>query len=126
MWRGISFVRKGLITAQEFVDAADRQLKSRVPIGRLALEQKMLTMHQALEILTLQADDPKPFGQLAVEAGYISKKELAELLMLQNDRMLEFDEILVEMGVVEGAIATRVLSEAQSDAASDMMLCRVD
>ena len=66
MWFATYLYRQGLVSAPEILDAAVRQIDSRIPIGRLALEKKKMTVKQVAQVLRHQVDENKPFGRLAV------------------------------------------------------------
>ena len=101
MWFATYLYRNGLVSAEQVLDAAERQANERVPIGRLALEQKLLTVKQVAQVLSLQANERKPFGRIAVEHGLLSEADVAYLLMVQIDRTKPIDEYLVEMGAID-------------------------
>ena len=98
---GIHLVRRGVISSEQLVDAVDRQLNSRPPIGALAIETRRLSMHDVFEILRAQATSHEKFGQLAVELGHLRKNDIADLLAMQSERTRPIHELLLESGAVE-------------------------
>lgn len=98
----IALVRRGLITAAQFVDAVELQLKRRPRIGRLALETGKLTMKQVFAALEEQTRNNQPFGETVVELGFITRYQLNSLLRLQRDRTPSLAECLIELGAIDG------------------------
>ena len=115
MWFATYLYRNGLVSAEQVLEAAERQANDRVPIGRLALEQKLLTVKQVAEVLSLQANEHMPFGRLAVEHGLLSEADVAHLLMLQIDRTRPIDEYLMDMGAIDRQTMTEQFAQARRD-----------
>ena len=101
MYLEISLVRRGLISATQFVDAVELQLNRRPRLGRLALETGKLTMKQVFAALEEQTSNNKPFGETVVEMGFITRYQLNSLLRLQRDRTPSLAECLIELGAVD-------------------------
>jgi hypothetical protein len=93
---GVYLVRRGVITADQYVDACERQLDSRRKLGELALTYHKLSMKQVMELLEDQIELPLPFGQLAVQKGYLTDSQLLELLGLQTETCPSIADVLVE------------------------------
>jgi hypothetical protein len=104
---GIYLVRHGVITSDQFVDALDRQLHGRVPIGELAIKRGYLTMHQVFDILDRQAEDGRLFGQIAVDAGYLTESVLNDLLHEQAEYVPSFRIVLAEMRILPDDVIQR-------------------
>lgn len=103
MFFAMHLYRKGLVSADQVLEAVARQNESRVPIGRLAVQTKKMTIKQVAKVLAEQADRRELFGKLAVDMGFISEDDLARLLMVQNDQLKPLHEILVDMGAIDRA-----------------------
>lgn len=101
MYLEIALVRRGLITATQFVDAVELQLNRRPRLGRLALETGKLTMKQVFAALEEQTTNNKPFGETVVDLGFITRYQLNSLLRLQRDRTPSLADCLIEMGAVD-------------------------
>jgi hypothetical protein len=97
---GIYLVRRNLVTAEEFVAAAEQVIKNRVPIGRLAVEARYISVKQVFEVLDIQAVTGERFGEIAVRLGYLTDSQLAELLARQAARDETIGEVLVQMGAI--------------------------
>lgn len=93
---GVYLVRRGTITADQYVDACERQIDSRRKLGELALSYQMLSMKQVMGLLEDQLDSPLPFGQLAVQKGYLTDSQLLELLGLQIETCPSIADVLIE------------------------------
>jgi hypothetical protein len=102
-------IRRGLITADEFVDATERQAESRPTLGELALRNRKLSMQQVFAVLAAQVDSPKPFGRLAVEMGFLSDAERLSLLGKQVDLCPAFADVLVDQHVLDPDTVRREL-----------------
>ncbi len=98
---GLYLKKKGIISADQLVDALEAQLHALVPIGQLALEEGILSARDIFDVLRAQSDSPHVlFGELAIELGLMSRDQLMRLLMLQSDRKRSLTDILVWQGVI--------------------------
>jgi hypothetical protein len=98
---GVYLVRRGLITADDYVDAHEEQSAARRRLGELALSSRKLTMRQVLSILDAQLDTARPFGQLAVDKGYLTHDQVMELLGLQSELCPSISDILIEKQIID-------------------------
>jgi hypothetical protein len=102
---GLYLKKKGIITAEQLVAAAEIQLNNLVPIGQLALEENILSARDIFDVLLAQSTSPNQrFGELAIEIGLMSRDDLMRLLMIQSERKRPIADILV---------AQRVLTQQQ-------------
>jgi hypothetical protein len=106
---GIHLVRAGVLSADDFVDVVERQLRERPPLGMLAIEHHKLSMKQLFAVLEAQVEDPKPFGRLAVELGFLSQSDVLALVGLQSECGRPEAEHVVEMGLLDSATVAREL-----------------
>lgn len=111
----IALVRRGLITAAQFVDAVELQLNRRPRLGRLALETGKLTMKQVFAALEEQTSNNRPFGETVVALGYITRYQLNSLLRLQRDRTPSLADCLIELGVVDRELLARESSRFRQE-----------
>lgn len=98
----ISLVRKGIVTADDFVRALEMQIELRQPIGRICLEQKRLTMNQLFLVLAEGTGQKLPFGEIAIQLGFLTREDLAEMLLVQSERTPTLSECLVQAGALDG------------------------
>jgi hypothetical protein len=107
---------KGIISAEQLVAALEAQMKNRVPIGQLALEEGLLSARDIFEVLQAQSDSPhERFGELAVEMGLMMRDDVMRLLMIQADRKRPIAEILVAHGILnEQQLASELTAYRQS------------
>jgi hypothetical protein len=99
---GLYLKKKGIISAEQLVDAIEEQLNTLVPIGQLALEEGVLSARDIFEVLQAQNDSPhERFGELAVEMRLMTRDDLMRLLMIQADRKRPIADILVEQGILD-------------------------
>jgi hypothetical protein len=98
---GLYLKKKGLISAEQLVAAAEQQLTSLTRIGQLALEEGIISPRDIFYILRAQSEAPtQRFGDLAIEMGLMTRDELMRLLMIQTDRKRPIADILVSQGVL--------------------------
>jgi hypothetical protein len=104
---GIHLVRRGLLSAADFVDVIEQQLLSRPPLGELAIETHALTMKQLFQVLAAQVDVQRPFGAMAFELGYLQLEDVERLLGLQCERSRSLSELVIEMGLLDAETVER-------------------
>lgn len=98
---GLYLKKKGIISAEQFVEALEIQLTTPPRIGQLALEEGLISPRDILKVLLAQNVSPNVrFGELAIEMGLMTRDELMRLLMIQTDRKRPLAEILVKQGVI--------------------------
>jgi hypothetical protein len=104
---GLYLKKKGIISAEQLVDALEAQVHALVPIGQLALEEGILSARDIFDVLRAQTDSPSTlFGELAVELGLMNRDELMRLLMIQAERKKPIVEILIWQGAINRRQAT--------------------
>jgi hypothetical protein len=98
---GLYLKKRGVISAEQLVAAAEIQLSSLTRVGQLALEEAIVSPRDIFDILRAQSEAPdQRFGELAIEMGLMTRDELMRLLMIQADRKRSIAEILVSQGVL--------------------------
>jgi len=98
---GLYLKKKGLISAEQLVDALEAQMATMPRIGQLALEEGIVSPREIFEVLLAQSNSPSEmFGQLAIQMGFMTRNELMQLLMLQADRKQPLERILVAQGAL--------------------------
>jgi hypothetical protein len=113
---GLYLKKKGIISAEQLVDALEEQTKKLVPIGQLALEEGILMARDIFKVLQAQNDSPNVrFGDLAVEMGLMTRDDVMRLLMIQADRKRPLGEILASQKVLsEEQVAREMVAYRQS------------
>ena len=112
---GLYLVKKGRITANQFVEALEAQLASRPQLGALAIETGKLSVRQVFHVLRMQADRPEEmFGVLAQEAGFLREDDLAALLDCQTRRVLPLIQVIVNLGFCTAYEAEELFSGYRS------------
>jgi len=119
---GVYLVRRGLITADDYVDAREEMSKSRHKIGELALKSHKLTMRQVMSILEAQVDAPRPFGQLAVEKGYLTQDDVMELLDMQSKMCPSIAQVLAKRRILDKGTLREEGRRFQNEIAEDSMV----
>ncbi len=108
---GAFLVDKGVVDEATLFDALNEQRARRIPIGKLATVERLLTVKQVMAVLREQAGTDRRFGRIAVDLGYLSEAGLFELLELQDRRCPRIGEILVERGHLTAAERDNLLAE---------------
>lgn len=104
---GLYLKKKGVITADQLVDALEEQHGKLVSIGQLSMEEGILSAREVFTVLRFQRDLPHEyFGDVAVGMGMMRQSHLHRLLALQWQRKPPLGEILVRQ---------RILSQARVD-----------
>ena len=99
---GKYLVEREIINADEFYQAFKAQLASRPQLGTLAVQRRLLTMHQVFAVLEAQCDRPSElFGDLAVQMDFITSDNVAQLLREQSDLMKPFKDVLVDLEILD-------------------------
>jgi hypothetical protein len=98
---GQYLVNRGVVDEEAIIDALNIQRKRTIPIGKIGLEEKVLSFKEVFDILNAQVNTPKLFGEVAVELGYLTEKEVDRLLKIQQERRPHTGEILLEMNKLD-------------------------
>ncbi len=115
MFLGVTLVRCGMITADDFVAAIERQMDRRPRLGRLALDKGKLTMRQVFAVLEEQTISNKPFGETATALGFVTKRQITYLLRQQRELTPSFSECLVEIGAIDAETLERQRSNLRNE-----------
>ncbi len=110
---GKFLVNNGVLDEKAVYDAMNMQMKKKVPIGQIAVKERVLTINQVFNILNKQADTPKLFGEIAIDMGYLVKDGVEKLLAFQREDMPGIEEILVMMKKIDKKTCTDMLEKYQ-------------
>lgn len=98
-------------------EALNIQKSQIIPIGKIAIRDRMLTVNQVFEILNVQAETEihahlqKPFGKIAIERGYLDEPQVKGLLAIQKKIVQPIGEILVKMKKIDRDVLEKTLKE---------------
>ena len=107
-------VERGAATHGEVLAAIDQQLRSRLTIGRLALQLGVLDASQVFAVLARQTREPKArFGEVAIAMKVLTPKQVEELLFEQRKRTPPLESFLVRAGVIDADCAQRLRDELE-------------
>jgi hypothetical protein len=99
-------VEQGVATHAEVLAAIDQQLKSRQPIGRIALHMGLLDSAQVFSILAHQTRHPTlRFGEAGVALGILRPRDVDTLLTEQRRCTTPLEALLVKMGAFDADTA---------------------
>ena len=107
---GEYLVNRGVVQEKDVYDALDHQQRNRVPIGALALKNKILTMKQVMTVLNQQCDTNKLFGEMAVQLGFMREKDVEDLLEEQRKLCPPIGEVLLKLNRVDAKTLDRELT----------------
>jgi len=117
---GQFLLEKGVISAQQLLDALDAQRASNPTLGELAQQRGLLTAAQAKRVNERQRVEDRRFGDIAEDMGLLDSTQLGELLAAQKAQRKLFGEILVEQHTLDSARLETELAahrQEQEDAA---------
>jgi len=97
VWLLIDLITEELITPSQAHALLLRQLKERPPLGRLALEAKLLSVHQVFKVLSCCADSDARFGEASIQLGLLTVAQRDQLLGRQLSRQPSIEELVVDM-----------------------------
>ena len=98
---GLYLVKLGVITADQLVAALEIQHSRNVPIGQLAIEERLMSARDVFRVLQSQRDHPhERFGEIAVDLGLITYDELQRLLVIQMNRKPSLADVLLRQGAL--------------------------
>lgn len=105
-------VERGAATHGEVLAAIDRQLRSRLTIGRLALQLGVLDAPQVFAILARQTRGGTfRFGEVAIEMKLLTPRQVDELLLEQRKRTPPLESFLVRAAVLDAGRAKELREE---------------
>lgn len=117
---GMYLMRRGVISAEQLVDALEEQADRQPPLGQIAIEEGALSVRDVFEVLRAQSESSSNrFGDVAMERGLLTRRQIADLLMLQADRVRPLSEILIDLGAVDPAIVEAELEAYRRDRERD-------
>ncbi len=99
------------IDTNVILEALEIQQKQTIPIGRLAMDLRYMSVRQVMDTLFAQGDSTRLFGEIAIELGFITKENLITLLKSQKNEMPELIKILVDMKVIDHTQCDKLLTE---------------
>ena len=97
---GTFLVEQGMATPENIIHALDLQRAKQKPVGRIALEYRLLEMNQLFNILNRQADTQLRFCDIALALGYLTREQVDFIRSIQTGSRPKTGELLLEMGVL--------------------------
>ena len=90
-------MQEGIMDAEQVRELLARGDQDWIPIGKILVQEMILTMVQLMKVLEMQADQPRArLGDLAVSAGFCTEEDIAGALQLQRQRSRHPVEYLLE------------------------------
>ncbi|GAB5407245.1 MAG: hypothetical protein Aurels2KO_54760 [Aureliella sp.] len=108
--------QRGLVSAEQLADAICVVASRRKPIGQIALERRLLSMRQTMDVLAYQSDNPDlPFGRAAVQLEFLTEIDVTALLGIQEEKAPTLSEVLVELGHISSeSLVQAIVSQRES------------
>ncbi|MEL6348492.1 MAG: hypothetical protein AAFV53_35625 [Myxococcota bacterium] len=97
-----------LLSEQQLIQVIREQEKSQLPLGRLALEEGMLTVSQVFDALRRSADRGERFGEACMALGFLNRDQLIMLLGVQQTRLPSVQSLLIELDIFNADEVTRL------------------
>tara|TARA_Y100000294_G_scaffold57631_1_gene54520 strand:- start:237 stop:629 length:393 start_codon:yes stop_codon:yes gene_type:complete len=97
---GRFLISRNVVDEEVVRESLKLQRSKATVIGKLAMEEKILTLNQVFDILEKKLVKQKFFCQIAVELGFITKAIAHKLLQLQKKRLPPLGDILIEMKAI--------------------------
>lgn len=106
---------KGILTPQQALDSLETQKGTKVKLGTLAVEEKMLTTEQAETINRQQAAQNLHFGELAIKNGFLTQEQLDLLLDMQPRDYVILKQLLHDKGYAQAEAVDAALSAFEAE-----------
>lgn len=102
---GEKLVQRGKIHPRQLVSVLEEQVAARPGAVGVAVEAGYLSPHQAVELLSVMADEGSEFAEAATRELYLTEEEVGSVQALLRARTPRIGDILVRRGVVtEGEV----------------------
>jgi len=108
---GQFLVTNGVIDEEAVIEAMNIQMKQKIPIGQIALKEKILDVSQVYRVINEQIISPKLFGIIAIDLGYLNEKGLNKLLAIQRESLPRIGEILVKINKIDKETCSSMLEK---------------
>lgn len=104
-------LNKGVVTADQLIDAMKKEATSHIQLGTLAMHAGLMSADQIEDIRIAQTHTDKRFGELCVDKGYLTTDQVDELLAAQYPKYLLLGQILEEQKVFDQETFHALLQE---------------
>ena len=94
-------LNKGIVTADQLVNAMAKESSSHIQLGTLAMHASLMTADQIDDVRIAQTHTDKRFGEICIDKGYLTEDQVNELLASQYPKYLLLGQILEEQGVFD-------------------------
>ncbi len=92
---------RDILSEEDLIAALDRRRELTPPIGKIALQMRILTVKQVNRILMAQCDTGLRFGDQAVELGYLEPENVQGLLQMQVAQRPTAITALQDLGLLD-------------------------
>lgn len=97
-------VDRRLLDAGQVVEVMRAIGRRSPPIGRVAMEEGLMTMKAVMHTLQQQAGNPRErFGDVAIRLGYLDELQVKALVGCQAWRQPRVNQVVAELGFLSGA-----------------------
>jgi hypothetical protein len=103
-------LRRGELTAELAEKVRAEAGKLRIPLGRILMFKRILSVREVNQVLERQNAHPEQrFGSIVLELGLISERQLVEVLREQAAASTHQSEIILQDGLVAKDVLTSAL-----------------
>lgn len=96
-------MREGVATQEQIVRALDLMDAENRALGRIAIDENLISHFDAERVAQVQRRSDRPFGQIAVDLGLLSAQDVDRLLEEQRRTNLSLLAALVRLGHLDEA-----------------------
>ncbi len=111
---GNYLLSNGYITQEQLFSAIQKQSKTRMKLGTLAIHAGYMTAQEVDQVIIEQTHQDKKFGELAIQFGYMTSEQVIELLKEQSPDFLLLGQILVEDGILSHVQLEEIMIDYRS------------
>ena len=106
---------KNTVSKEQAKEVLEVQKNTRIRIGVLAVEEKLMTPEQVEQVNGLQASKNMRFGDIAVDEGYLTKEQLGSLLTKQPREHIILKQILCDRKYIDSEKFDTALNDFKSE-----------
>jgi CheY-specific phosphatase CheX len=111
--------QKNTIAPEQAREVLAIQNNTKIRIGVLAIEEKLMTLGQVDEVNRLQAAKNARFGDIAVEKGYLTQEQLDTLLKKQPREHIILKQVICDKQYMEPGQFDTALNDFKSELGVD-------
>ncbi|WP_075719903.1 chemotaxis protein CheX [Roseburia sp. 499] len=111
---GNFLINKGIITAEQLMEALKIQSSAHQKLGTLAIHEGYMSANEVEDVYIMQTHYDKRFGELAIKLGYLTQKQVNELLKLQLPDYMKLGQVLIDQNLITNTDLENLVAEYRS------------